>query len=82
MRRESTELGGADGCVVLWVREEDYPVVTDELVEVDGALSGLGLEVRGGAAQTESLVRHLAFCSASLEMLKRRKHEGWRGSAG
>ena len=35
---EGTELGGADGGVVLGVREEDDPVVTDELVEVDGAL--------------------------------------------
>ena len=79
---ESTKLGGADGCVVLRVGEEDDPVVTDELVEVDGTLGGLGLEVGGGAAQTESLVRHCDFCSASLELFKHCKHEGWRGSAG
>ena len=33
---ESTELSGADRGVVLGVREQDYPVVSDELVEVDG----------------------------------------------
>jgi hypothetical protein len=33
---EGTELGGADGGVVLRVREQDHPLVADELVEVDG----------------------------------------------
>lgn len=33
---EGTELGGADGGVVLRVREQDHPLVSDELVEVDG----------------------------------------------
>lgn len=47
------ELGGAHGGVVLGVGEEDDPVVADELVEVDGALGGLGLEVGGDGAQTE-----------------------------
>lgn len=60
--RECAQLGGADGCVVLRMREEDHPLVADELVEVDGALGGLGLEVRGGAAQTERLsaFRHVS----------------------
>ena len=39
------ELGGADGGEVLGVGEEDGPVVTDPLVEVDGALGGVGGEV-------------------------------------
>ena len=65
---ECTELGGADGGVVLGVGEENDPVVADELVEVDGALGGLGLEVRGSAAQTESLSRHCDFYAASLAM--------------
>jgi hypothetical protein len=62
------------------VGEEDDPVVADELVEVDGTLCGLGLEVRGGAAQTEGLVRHSVFCSASSDLCKHSKHERWRGS--
>ena len=41
------ELGGADGGEVLGVREEDGPVVADPLVEVDGALGGVGGEVGG-----------------------------------
>jgi hypothetical protein len=77
---ESTELGSADRCVVLGVGEEDDPVVADELVEVDGTLCGLGLEVRGGAAQTEGLVRPSVFCSASSDLCKHSKHERWRGS--
>ena len=54
------ELGGAHGRVVLGVGEQDDPVVADELVEVDGALGGLGLEVGGGRAQTEAAKRMLA----------------------
>ena len=41
------ELGGADGGEVLGVGEEDGPVVADPLVEVDGAVRGLGGEVGG-----------------------------------
>jgi hypothetical protein len=61
---EGTELGGADGGVVLGVREEDDPVVTNELVEVDGTTSGLSLEVGGGAAKAEGLrtVGHFGGC--------------------
>jgi hypothetical protein len=44
---ESTELGGADWGIVLWVREEDDPVVANELVEVDWAIGSLSIEVRG-----------------------------------
>lgn len=33
--------------VVLWVGKEHNPTVSDELVKVDGAVGGLGLEVRG-----------------------------------
>lgn len=52
---ESAELGGADGRVVFWVGEEDYPLVADELVEVDGTLCGFGFEVGGCGAQTETV---------------------------
>lgn len=51
---EGAELGGAHGRVVLGVREEDHPLVADELVEVDVAGGGLGLEVGGDGAQAEA----------------------------
>jgi len=34
---EGAELSGADGSVVLRVREQNHPLVSNELVEVDGA---------------------------------------------
>ncbi len=51
---ESAELGGADGGIIFWVREQDNPLVTDELVEVDWALGGLGLEVGCDGSQSEA----------------------------
>lgn len=48
-----TELSGADGSVILRVGEENDPVIADELVEVNGTLGGLGLEVGGLGAQTK-----------------------------
>jgi hypothetical protein len=51
---ESTELSGTDGSEVIGVGEEDGPLVTDELVEVDRAVGGVGIEVRGSRAQTEA----------------------------
>jgi len=52
---ELAELGGANGSVVLGVREEYEPVVANVLVKVNGALGGLGLEVRGRGAQTKAV---------------------------
>lgn len=52
---EGAQLRCADWSVVLGVREQDDPVVADELVEVDGAVGGLGIEVGGDAAQAERL---------------------------
>lgn len=52
---ESTELGGADGGVVLGVGEEDDPAVANELVEVNGTTGGLSLEVGRDAAEAEGL---------------------------
>jgi hypothetical protein len=52
---EGAELGGADGSVILGVGEEDDPVVTNELVEVNGTTGGLGLEVGRGGAEAEGL---------------------------
>ncbi len=51
---EGTKLGGADGSVVLGVGEENNPLVANELVKVDRALGGLGLEVGGNGAQAET----------------------------
>lgn len=42
---EGAQLGGADRGVILRVGEEDDPPVADELMEVNGALGGIGLEV-------------------------------------
>lgn len=50
---KGAELGGADGGVVLGVGEEDDPAVADELVEVNLALGGLGLEVGGLGAEAD-----------------------------
>ena len=52
---EGTELGGADGGVVLGVGEEDDPAVANELVEVNGTTGGLSLEVGRDAAEAEGL---------------------------
>jgi len=41
------EFGGADGGEVLGVGEEDGPVVADPLVELDGAVGGVGRKVGG-----------------------------------
>ena len=67
----------------LGVGEENNPVVADELVEVNGTLCGLGLEVGGSAAQTKRLwsVGHGDFCVLLVvSPAKQREHEGWRGS--
>lgn len=52
---EGTQLSGAHRGVVLWVGEEDNPLVANELVEVNGAIGGFGLEVGGNAAEAERL---------------------------
>lgn len=52
---KGTKLSGADWSIILWVREEDNPVVTDKLVEVDRSVGGLGLEVGGSRSQTETV---------------------------
>ena len=50
---KGAEFGGADRGVILGVGEEDDPFVTDKVVEVDGAIGGLGLEVGGNGAQAK-----------------------------
>ena len=63
---ERAEFGGADRRVVLGVREEDDPLVADELVEVNGAVGGVGLEVGGGRAQAKAERRTLTRSPSSL----------------
>ena len=54
---ESAELGGADGSIIFGVGQQDNPSVANELVEIDGALSCLGLEVGGDRSETEAIER-------------------------
>ena len=51
--REGAQLGRANGCVVLWVREQHHPVIANELMEVDGSVGGLGIEVGSNASKAE-----------------------------
>lgn len=50
---ESTKLSGADGGVVLGVREKHNPFVANEVVEVDWAVGGLSIKVGSDAAQAK-----------------------------
>jgi len=50
---KSSQFSGANRGVILGMREENHPVVADEVMEVDWALGGLRLEVRGDGTQTE-----------------------------
>lgn len=63
---EGSELGRADWSVIFWVREENGPLVANELMEVDRALSGFGVEVWSSVAKAErldALLRcHFACC--------------------
>jgi len=52
---EGSELGGANGGVIFWVGEENNPLVADELVEVDGTVSGLSIKVWSDGSETERL---------------------------
>jgi hypothetical protein len=51
---KGTKLSCANWCVVLGVGKEDDPVVADEVMEVDGTLCGVGVEVGSNAAQAQS----------------------------
>lgn len=49
-----TQFSGADGGIILRVGEENDPVVTNVLMQVDGTLCGVGLEVGGNSAQAKT----------------------------
>ena len=51
---KSSKLGCAHRGVIFRVREKHDPVVADELMEVDGTLSGVGLEVGCDRAEAET----------------------------
>lgn len=55
---KSTQLGGANRGIVFGVGEEDDPVVADELVEVNGAFGGVGLEVWRDVTEAEAGSEH------------------------
>lgn len=50
------ELGGADWSVIFGVREENDPLIADELVKIDVAVGRLGLEVWGDGAKAQARV--------------------------
>lgn len=60
---ESAQFSRADWGIILRVREEDDPIVADELMEVNRPAGGLSLEVGSSAAKAERLrslvLRHL-----------------------
>jgi hypothetical protein len=63
---EGTELGGAVGSVVLRVREQDHPLVSDELVEVDGTGN---LSVPGAQQKsTRQASGHLPVSGVGIEV--------------
>lgn len=51
---EGAELGGAYWGKIFRVREEDDPAITNELMEVNRAFGGFGLEVGGSRAQAKT----------------------------
>lgn len=57
-------------CVVFWVGKEHDPFVADELVEVDGAIGGLSLEVRSNRTKAEPGSGQLEAITETL-MLRR-----------
>ena len=83
---EGAQLGRADWRVVLGVGEEDNPLVADELVEINGAIGRLGLEVGGNAPETEglsALLGHVFFSwAASRQQCKQHKPYESEGGAG
>ncbi len=62
---ESRQLCGADGGVVFRMREQDSPFVTNPLMEVDEAQSGLSLEIWSRRSQAESRRGHAASVSGA-----------------
>ena len=58
---ERAEFGGADRGEILRMREQQRPAVADPVVELDLALGGFGLEIRGHGANLKSHVDLMSF---------------------
>ena len=67
----TVDLGKPYRCVVFRVGKEHKPFVADELVEVDGTVGGLGLEVRGNRTKAEPRSGQLEAITEML-MFRRR----------
>lgn len=52
-----SQLGSADGSEIGRVREQDSPLIPDVLVERDVSLGSLGLEIRRGRTEAETVSR-------------------------
>lgn len=79
---KGAELCGADGGLVGRVREQNSPLVANELVEVNRSGSGFGLEVGGSAAKIEGLwtFSHCGVLRAwTLALLWGMAGYAWRG---
>lgn len=76
---KGSEFGGAHGSVIFGVREKHDPVVANELVEVDGALGGVGLEVGRDRSKTEARERERAVSTDRLMNQGRRGQAGFAG---
>lgn len=51
---KGSQLGCADWCVVLRVREEDNPAVANELVKIDGTVGCVCFEIWRGRPKTKA----------------------------
>ena len=67
---EGAQLGGADGCVVFWVGEQDNPLVANKLVEVDWALGGFGLEVGCKGSQAEAIYEDRDVSKSTVQITR------------
>lgn len=55
--RKGSQLGCADGRIVLRVGEQNDPLGSDEFVEIDGAVGGVGLKIWCYRAKAQTGVR-------------------------
>lgn len=46
------EFGGAHGSIIFGMREENNPLITNEIMEINGSVGGIGFKVRGLATET------------------------------
>jgi len=56
-------LCGTNRSEIFWVREENNPVITDKVVELDRSFGGIGLEVGGSRAQSQFFLCNALDCA-------------------